>query len=30
MVDCGGGNDRAVVGRSDTTTRCETVIVRDP
>lgn len=29
-VDCGGGNDRAVIGSSDTATGCETVIVRDP
>ena len=30
VVDCGGGNDRAVIGSSDTATRCETVIIRDP
>jgi hypothetical protein len=29
-VDCGGGNDRAVIGSSDTATNCETVVVRDP
>lgn len=30
VVDCGGGDDRAVIGSTDTATRCETVIVRDP
>ena len=29
-VDCGVGVDRAIVDRSDSTTRCETVVVRDP
>jgi Ca2+-binding RTX toxin-like protein len=29
-VDCGGGNDRAIIGSSDTATGCETVVVRDP
>ena len=29
-VDCGGGNDRAVIGSSDTAISCETVVVRDP
>lgn len=30
VVDCGGGDDRAVIGSTDTATRCETVVVRDP
>ena len=29
-VDCGDGNDRAIIGSSDTATGCETVVVRDP
>ncbi len=29
QVDCGGGDDRAVVDSSDSTRHCETVIVRD-
>jgi len=30
QVDCGAGNDRAVVDRTDTTKHCETVVLRDP
>ena len=30
VVDCGGGDDKAVIGSTDTATRCETVVVRDP
>ena len=30
VVDCGSGDDRAVIGSTDTATRCETVVVRDP
>lgn len=30
VVDCGGGDDRAIIGSSDSTTGCETVVVRDP
>jgi hypothetical protein len=30
IVDCGSGDDRAVIGSTDTATRCETVVVRDP
>jgi beta-lactamase regulating signal transducer with metallopeptidase domain len=29
-VDCGSGDDRAVIDSTDTATRCETVVVRDP
>ncbi len=30
VVDCGDGEDRAVIGSTDTATSCETVVVRDP
>jgi hypothetical protein len=30
VVDCGGGDDRAVIGSSDIATGCETLVVRDP
>jgi len=29
-VDCGSGNDRAVIGSTDSASGCETVVVRDP
>jgi len=29
-VDCGGGDDHAVIGSTDTATDCETVIIKDP
>ena len=29
-IDCGPGRDRAVIDRTDSTTRCENVILRDP
>ena len=29
-IDCGPGRDRAVIDASDTTTRCENVVLRDP
>jgi beta-lactamase regulating signal transducer with metallopeptidase domain len=30
VVDCGSGRDRAVIDSTDSATRCETVVVRDP
>jgi len=30
VVDCGGGEDKAVIDSTDEATRCETVVVREP